>query len=338
MIDISKNLSLLPHNTFGMNVRAQVFAEYDTADDLCALLVHPDVEDRPLLHIGAGSNLLFTHDVEGVVLHSRIGGIRIVAESDETVTVESGSGVVWDDLCAWCVEHGLRGVENLSAIPGECGAAAVQNIGAYGAEIADSLTEVEVVEVATRQRKTLRREDCHYGYRSSLFKEDAHRGEFIVVAIRLQLRRQGKANLRYKQLCEALKGREEASAAEVRAAVTALRDSKLPNPKLVGNAGSFFKNPIVPKTKADELLSVYPFMPQHQVDDKSVKIPAGWLIEQCGWKGRTMGKAGVYEKQSLVLVNRGGASPAEVVALSDAIMRTVNDRFGILIEPEVNIL
>lgn len=321
-----------------MEVAAAIWAEYDTTEDLIALLRHPEVTGQKLLHIGAGSNLLFTRDVEGVVLHSRIKGIRTVAEDEETVTLEVGSGVVWDDLCAWCVEHDLRGVENLSGIPGECGAAAVQNIGAYGMEVADSITQVVTLEVATLQPRTFTREECRYGYRSSFFKEPEHWGRYIVTALRLRLHRHGQANLSYKQLSEALHGNLEASPAEVRRTVIALRDSKLPDPGRIGNAGSFFKNPIVPRAKADELLSVYPFMPTHPVGDKLVKIPAGWLIEQCGWKGRTVGRAGVYEKQSLVLVNRGGAAPEEVVALSDAIIRTVSDRFGITIEPEVNIL
>jgi UDP-N-acetylmuramate dehydrogenase len=338
MFEISKHQSLLSHNTFGMEVAAAIWAEYDTTEDLIALLRHPEVTGQKLLHIGAGSNLLFTRDVEGVVLHSRIEGIRTVAEDEETVTLEVGSGVVWDDLCAWCVEHDLRGVENLSGIPGECGAAAVQNIGAYGMEVADSITQVVTLEVATLQPRTFTREECRYGYRSSFFKEPDHWGRYIVTALRLRLLRHGQANLSYKQLSEALHGNLEASPAEVRRTVIALRDSKLPDPRRIGNAGSFFKNPIVPRAKADELLSVYPFMPTHPVGDKLVKIPAGWLIEQCGWKGRTVGRAGVYEKQSLVLVNRGGAAPEEVVALSDAIIRTVSDRFGITIEPEVNIL
>jgi UDP-N-acetylmuramate dehydrogenase len=321
-----------------MEVSAQVFAEYDTTEDLIALIHHPDVVGQSLLHIGAGSNLLFTHDVEGVVLHSRIGGIRIVDEADGRVTVEVGSGVTWDDCCAWCVERGLRGVENLSAIPGECGAAAVQNIGAYGMEIADSILEVDVVTVPDGERRALTRAECHYGYRSSYFKQAEHWGHFVVTAVRLSLQREGQANLSYRQLHDALQGSVEATPAEVRAAVIALRDAKLPDPKQLGNAGSFFKNPIVPRAKADELLRVYPFMPTHPIDAKTVKIPAGWLIEQCGWKGRNQGRAGVYEKQSLVLVNRGGAEPQEVVALSDAIVRTVRDRYGITIEPEVNIL
>jgi UDP-N-acetylmuramate dehydrogenase len=343
MFDITYHQSLLPHNTFGMEVLAQVFAEYDTPEDLVQALRHPDVAERPLLLIGAGSNLLFTKDFLGAVLHSRIKGINVVdetrsAEGEEWVTVRVGSGVVWDDFCAWTVRNGLRGVENLSGIPGECGAAAVQNIGAYGTEIADCVTEVETVEVSTGQRRTFSREECRYGYRSSFFKEQEQWGHWAVTYVDLRLARHGQANLSYRQLQEALGGRVDATPSEVREAVLALRNGKLPDPKEVGNAGSFFKNPIVPRAKAEELQAVYPFMPTHPVDAKRVKIPAGWLIEQCGWKGRTVGRAGVYEKQSLVLVNRGGAEPQEIVELSKSIVRTVQDRFGITIEPEVNII
>jgi UDP-N-acetylmuramate dehydrogenase len=346
MFEISPHHSLLAHNTFGMEVAAQVFAEYDTPEDLTQVLRHPDVAGLPLLHIGAGSNLLFTRDFAGAVLHSRIGGIAILreaptangAEGADEVTVRVGSGVVWDDFCAWTVEQGLRGVENLAGIPGECGAAAVQNIGAYGTEIADCITEVETVEVSTGQRRTFSHEECRYGYRSSFFKEQEQWGHWAVTYVDLRLARHGQANLSYRQLQEALGGRVDATPSEVREAVLALRNGKLPDPKEVGNAGSFFKNPIVPRAKAEELQAVYPFMPTHPVDAKRVKIPAGWLIEQCGWKGRTVGRAGVYEKQSLVLVNRGGAGPQEIVELSKSIVRTVQDRFGITIEPEVNII
>ncbi len=338
MIELTENQSLLPHNTFGMDVHTAWLAEYDSVDDLIELLQRPAVAGRPLLHIGQGSNLLFTGDYPGVVLHSRIRSIHIVSEEGDLVTVEAGSGTVWDELCAWTVERGLSGLENLSGIPGECGAAAVQNIGAYGAEIADILSEVEVVEVANGRQRTLSQSECRYGYRDSLFKSEEHRGKYIITTIRVTLHRTPQVNLKYKHLADALKEIAHPTPADVRRAVLALRDSKLPDPKQVGNAGSFFKNPVVAHSVTEKLLNVYPFMPVHAVDTRHDKLSAGWLIEQCGWKGRNLGRAGVYERQSLVLVNRGHATPDEVIQLSEAIIRTVNDRYGIRLEPEVNFI
>lgn len=338
MIEISENVSLLPHNTFGINARARFFAEYDTVEDLTELLHHPTLKGEKTLHIGSGSNLLFTGDFDGVILHSRIGGIEIIAENDTEVSVRVGSGVTWDEVCRRAIDHQLYGLENLSGIPGECGAAAVQNIGAYGAEIADCIREVHTLEAATGQPRTFNRSECRYGYRHSIFKSEGGRGKYIITSVQLTLGRQEKYNLEYSSLKEALKGVTDLSLQKVRDTVLAIRNAKLPDPKQIGNAGSFFKNPVVTRRQLEELRNVYPFMPFHAIDAKQVKIPAAWLIEQCGWKGRNVGGAGVYEKQCLVLVNRKQALPQEVLQLKAAIVRTVQERFGITIEPEVNII
>lgn len=338
MIEISESVSLLPHNTFGINASAKFFAEYDTVEDLTELLQHPTLEGQRLLHIGSGSNLLFTKDFDGVILHSRIGGIEIITDNETEVSIGVGSGVSWDEVCRWAIDRQLYGLENLSGIPGECGAAAVQNIGAYGAEIADIIQEVHTIETATGKPKVFSKTECRYGYRSSFFKSEAGRGKYIVTSVRLALSRQEKYNLDYGNLKEQLKGAGELSLQKVRDAVIAIRNAKLPDPKQLGNAGSFFKNPIITRRQLEELKNVYPFMPFYDVDAKTVKIPAAWLIEQCGWKGRSIGGATVYDKQCLVLVNRKQALPQEILQLKEAIVRTVQGRFGIKIEPEVNII
>ncbi len=338
MIEISENVSLLPHNTFGINASAKFFAEYDTVEDLAALLHHPTLEGKKSLHIGSGSNLLFTGDFDGVILHSRIGGIEIIAESENEVSISVGSGVLWDEVCRWAVDRQLYGLENLSGIPGECGAAAVQNIGAYGAEIADVIREVHTLETASGTPKIFNRNECRYGYRSSFFKSESGRGKYIVTSVQLALSRMEKYNLEYGDLKQALKGAGELSLQTVRHAVIAVRNAKLPDPEQIGNAGSFFKNPIISRRQLEGLKNVYPFMPFYEIDAKQVKIPAAWLIEQCGWKGRNIGGAGVYEKQCLVLVNRKQALPQEILQLKEAIVRTVQERFEITIEPEVNII
>lgn len=338
MIDISRDYSLLPHNTFGIDVKTKIWVEYDTEDDLKELLQQPFMQEQPLLHVGMGSNLLFTQDYDGVILHSRIGGIEIINEDGNNVEVQIGSGVVWDDFCQWAINQGLYGTENLSGIPGECGAAAVQNIGAYGREVSDIIKKVKAIDTKTGKERFFAHKECSYAYRSSIFKTSREYNRYIVTQVIIQLQREGSLHLDYGNLHEALKEKAHPTMSDVREAVIAIRNSKLPDPKILGNAGSFFINPIVKRSKIDELLSVYPFMPHYIIDKNLGKIPAGWLIEQCGWKGRTIGGAGVYEKQCLVLVNRGNASPEDIINLSKAIVRTIDERFGIVISPEVNFI
>ena len=336
MIHRYTDYSLLPHNTFGMDVKAAFFVEYTSVDDLQTVLAErrrADAEDR-LLPIGGGSNLLFGGDFSGTVLHSAIRGMMPVAEDDSHVWVKVGAGEVWDDFVAHCVDRGWYGAENLSAIPGEVGASAVQNIGAYGAEVKDLITEVEVVEVATGALRLIPAADCWYAYRQSIFKNE-WKGRFIVTHVTYRLGKQPDFRLDYGNLRTELEGKPLTLAA-VREAVRRIRDSKLPDPRKQGNAGSFFMNPVVERPCFERIRADYPSMPFYEVDADHVKIPAGWMIDQCGWKGRALGRAGVHDRQALVLVNRGGATGAEVMALAEAVRRDVKEKFGVEIHPEVN--
>lgn len=336
MIHQYTDYSLLPHNTFGMDVKAASFIEYTSEDDLLRLL---DERRRmqaadPLLPIGGGSNLLFSGDFCGTVLHSAIRGIDVVREDDRFVWVKVGAGEVWDDFVACCVSRGWYGAENLSAIPGEVGASAVQNIGAYGAEVKDLITEVEAVEVSTSEVVHIQADECRYAYRQSIFKND-WKGRFIITYVTYRLGKSPEFHIDYGNLRAELEGKP-LTLSTVREAVRRIRDSKLPDPRKQGNAGSFFMNPVVERSHFEQLRALYPSMPFYEVDAAHVKIPAGWMIDQCGWKGRSLGRAGVHDKQALVLVNRGGATGAEVMALAKAVQADVKARFGIDIHPEVN--
>ena len=355
MIDL-RNYNLLKHNTFGIDASCNRFIEFSSVSELLAVCRHLTEEDCPLLLLGGGSNLLLTGDFHGTVLHSAIKGVEKVSEEDGTVLVRAGSGEVWDDFVAYCVAQGWHGLENLSLIPGEVGASAVQNIGAYGVEAKDFIECVEAVEIATGRRVTLENEECGYAYRQSRFKQD-WRNRFVVTHVVYRLSTTFVPRLDYGNLRQSLTPapspveRGESSfdskssltgglvgASTVRQAIIDIRQSKLPDPKDLGNAGSFFVNPVVSGEKYRELAAKYPDMPHFDAGGERVKIPAGWLIEQCGWKGRSLGRAGVYEKQALVLVNRGGATGREIVSLCEAIQHDVREKFGIKIQTEVNIV
>lgn len=324
---------LLAHNTFGMDVRARHFVEYGSVDELRAFLAAHQGER--MFHIGAGSNLLFTGDFDGYVLHSGIDFREVQREDDAHVFMRVGAGVVWDDFCAAMCAANLGGTENLSYIPGEVGASAVQNIGAYGAEAADIIAQVETIETATSHSRTFDNAECGYGYRQSVFKGEL-KGQYIVTAVVFRLAKQPTLRLDYGNLHDTLAHIGRPTVNDVRQAVIGIRRQKLPEPSELGSAGSFFKNPVVPKAQADELLARYADMPHYAVGDGETKIPAAWLIEQCGWKGRTLGGAAVYEKQPLVLVNKNHATPADVQNLARQITESIERRFGIAIEPEVN--
>lgn len=342
MIDL-RNYNLLKHNTFDIDASCNRFIEFSSVSELLAVCRHLTEEDCPLLLLGGGSNLLLTGDFHGTVLHSAIKGVEKVSEEDGTVLVRAGSGEVWDDFVAYCVAQGWHGLENLSLIPGEVGASAVQNIGAYGVEAKDFIECVEAVEIATGRRVTLENEECGYAYRQSRFKQD-WRNRFVVTHVVYRLSTTFVPQLDYGNLYKVLSSKEigagsrEVSALAVRNAIIQIRREKLPDPKDLGNAGSFFVNPVVSGEKYRELAAKYPDMPHFDAGGERVKIPAGWLIEQCGWKGRSLGRAGVYEKQALVLVNRGGATGREIVGLCEAIQHDVREKFGIKIQTEVNIV
>ena len=333
--------SLKSLHTFGMDVRTAHFVEYTSVDELEALLVRmqSEWETLPWLHMGGGSNLLFTSDYyQGVILHSAIKGWQVVDEDEECVHLRVGAGVVWDELVAYTVAQGWGGMENLSLIPGEVGASAVQNIGAYGMEAKDLIETVDTIEIATGTSRTFACEECGYAYRQSVFKSEL-KGKFVVTHVTYRLQKNPVFHLDYGNIrAELERMGGEVSLESVRRAVISIRESKLPDPKVTGNAGSFFMNPVVPRGVMEHIRQDYPHMPFYEVDAEHVKIPAGWMIEQCGWRGRAMGRAAVHDKQALVLVNLGGATGDEVMALSDAVRSDVKEKFGIDIHPEVNFI
>lgn len=332
MVD-KHNYSLLPHNTFGIEAKCCRFMEYSSVEE--AQQIARQLEE-PYLLIGAGSNLLLTRDFDGTVVHSVVKGI----ENQSNGRVRCGSGETWDEVVAWCVGHGLYGAENLSLIPGEVGASAVQNIGAYGAEIKDLIETVEAVEIGTGRLCTFSREECQYGYRDSRFKHE-WKNKYLITYVVYRLSDDGNhLSTEYGNIRSELdrRGILSPTAAQLRQVVIDIRNAKLPDPKVTGNAGSFFMNPIVERQKFEQLLAEYPDMPHYYIDADHEKIPAGWMIDQCGWKGRSLGRAGVHDLQALVLVNRGGATGQDIVDLCETIRRDVRERFGIDIHPEVNIV
>ena len=337
-----RNYSLKAHNTFGIDTKCSRFIEFEDEDEAIEVARILRESATPYIIIGGGSNLLLTKDFDGIVVRSQLMGIVLVsreAQPTGTVSVNCGSGEVWDDVVAYCVKQGWYGMENLSLIPGDVGASAVQNIGAYGVEAKDLIVSVEAVEIATGQMVIISGKDCGYGYRQSKFKQE-WKNRYLITRVTYQLSTSFQPHLDYGNIRQELerKGITEPTAQQVRDIIIDIRNAKLPDPKVMGNAGSFFMNPIVTRQKYENLAALYPDMPHYNVDARHEKIPAGWMIEQCGWKGKSLGRAGVHNKQALVLVNRGGATGAEIVALSDAIRQDVQEKFDIDIHPEVNIV
>lgn len=333
-----KDYSLAAHNTFGIDAKCRRFIEFDDVDELKSVLGNCGNVAGPKLVIGGGSNLLLTGDYAGTVFHSAIKGFTYETVTDG-VLLRCGSGETWDDIVDMCVENGWHGMENLSLIPGEVGASAVQNIGAYGVEAKDLIYKVEAVEISTGRMFEFSNADCCYSYRHSRFKTD-WRNRFIITHVTYRLSTVYKPCLDYGNIRGELarKGISEPTARQLRDIIIDIRNAKLPDPKTEGNAGSFFMNAVVPRSKYKEIAAMYPGMPHYTVDEDHEKIPAGWMIDVCGWKGRTLGRAGVHDKQALVLVNRGGATGNDIVTLCEAIRRDVRDKFGIEIHPEVNIV
>ena len=328
---IRDNCSLADRNTFGMDVRADRLIDWATTDELKNAL--PDIE-KPVLMIGGGSNLLFMGDFKGTVLHSTITSIDIIDSTDDLVYVKVGAGVVWDDFVAWCTINGFWGVENLSAIPGEVGASAVQNIGAYGAEAKDVIDTVQTICLADGTERDFSNAECRYGYRQSIFKNEL-KGQYAVAYVIYALSKVPQPKLGYGALEQEVERLGGPTLANIRQAVISIRDSKLPDPKVLGNAGSFFMNPVVTEQEFNIIRSNYPDVPSYPAPG-GIKVPAGWLIEKTGWKGRSLGPAAVYDKQALVLVNKGGATGADVRHLADTIIADVKRKFGITLSTEVN--
>jgi UDP-N-acetylmuramate dehydrogenase len=345
MIHIQQHTSLQSFNTFGVDVEADYFARFQSEEELIALLSSPEVSvdlssdyahQKKILLLGAGSNILLTKHVEGIVLKNEIGGIDIVHEDEDYVYVKAGAGVVWHEFVLYCVEHNLGGVENLSLIPGTVGATPIQNIGAYGVELKDTFHALRALDIETNEWVNFSSHDCAFGYRSSIFKT-ALKGRVIIASVTFKLTKKHQLHLAYGAIKErlTLMGIEDPSIKDVSDAVIAIRQSKLPDPRKIGNAGSFFKNPLVSAEVVEHLTQTFPDLVSNKSGD-GYKLAAGWLIEKAGWKGYREGHVGCYEKQALVLVNYGGASGAEIVALSQKIQQSVLDTFGILLEPEVN--
>lgn len=332
------DFNLKEHNTFGIDVKCRRFIEFESVDELLQIVNSLTDADKPLLVLGGGSNMLFTADYEGTVLHSAIKG-HVAVQTDEGIMLRCGSGEVWDDIVSLCVSNRMYGAENLSLIPGDVGASAVQNIGAYGAEAKDIILKVEAVDLQTGKMCEFTNEECEYAYRKSKFKGE-WRNRFVITYVTYQLSEVFCPCLDYGNIRAELEKRniKVPTAEQLRNVIIDIRNEKLPDPKVEGNAGSFFMNPVVPKAKYEELVARFGNVPHYSVDDNNEKIPAGWMIDQCGWKGRSLGKAGVHSRQALVLVNRGGAEGKDIVALCDAIKRDVKDKFGIDIVPEVNII
>lgn len=329
-----RNYNLLQHNTFGIDARCSRFLEYQDVEEAQQVAQVLRESAEHYIIIGGGSNLLLTKDFEGIVVRSAIKGI-----SQNLSEITCGSGEVFDDVVDWCVAHQLYGAENLSLIPGDVGASAVQNIGAYGVEACQLIDTIEAVEIATGERKTIQAAACDYGYRQSRFKHE-WKDKYLITHVTYRLSTVFEPRLDYGNIRAELerKGISEPTARQLRETIIEIRNAKLPDPKVQGNAGSFFMNPVVNRAKFEALLAQYPQMPHYYINEEHEKIPAGWMIDQCGWKGKSLGRAGVHDKQALVLVNRGGATGSEVVALCRQIQRDVKERFDIEIFPEVNII
>lgn len=338
MIKKYTNHSLLPYNTFGMDVQAALFVEYDSAEDLADFLTEQRHENTPLLSIGGGSNLLFTADYPGTVLHATIKGFEVISETSDWVEIRVGAGEVWDDFVAYTIRNGWYGAENLSLIPGEVGASAVQNIGAYGVEVKDLIIRVETIQTATGEKRFFSNDECHYAYRSSIFKHEL-KGQYIVTHVIYRLSKQASFHLDYGNIrTELEKEGCTLTLSNLRNVIIRIRNSKLPDPKTMGNAGSFFMNPVIPRQQFEQLQQTYPDMPHYTAGENLIKIPAGWMIDQCGWKGKSLGPVAVYDKQALVLVNTGEATGKDVICLANEIILSVKNKFGITIHPEVNFI
>ncbi len=334
-LDIRQEQSLRALNTFGIDAKAAAYLRVTGLDDLRAVRADPALTSMRRLVLGGGSNILLTRDFDGLVLHMANLGIAITGEDESHVFVTAQAGENWHGFVQWTLEQGLPGLENLSLIPGSVGASPIQNIGAYGSEVADCFHSLRAFDLASGELLTLAKQDCAFGYRDSVFKH-ALRDRAVIVEVTFVLPRRWQPNLRYAELAAeiAARGIATPNAKDISDAVIAIRSRKLPDPAKIGNAGSFFKNPVVNAGQHDALLAQHPALVSYPQADGSCKLAAGWLIDQCGWKGKAMGAAGVHEKQALVLVNRGGASGAEVLALAKAIREDVFARYGVQLEPE----
>ncbi len=327
-------MQLRDKHTFHIEAKTRFWADFESVEELSNILKDKRFIDYPKLSIGGGSNLLFTKDYPGLLLHSMLHSIELTECVNGTVLIRVGSGIRWDDLVEYAVEHGLSGLENLSGIPGEVGASPVQNIGAYGSEAKDSIVLVEAMNLETLELETFSNADCRFGYRDSVFKREL-KNRFIVCYVTFSLSKIFTPNIKYGDLNAHMEKTGGISLKNVRNAILEIRDSKLPDPKTIGNAGSFFMNPEIPLLQFEALKIKFPDMPFWPLGEDRVKISAAWCIDQAGWKGKKLGNAAVHDKQALVLVNPGNAVAADIIKLSDQIIEDVKARFGIQLQPEV---
>lgn len=335
---IQSNVNLLPFNTFGIGVSAKLFARFKNLDELKTILEINTNED--LLILGGGSNVLFTKDFDGMVLKNEIKGFEITQQDDNHVIVRAGAGENWHEFVLKCIDHNFCGIENLSLIPGSVGASPMQNIGAYGVEIKDVFEKLTAYHIPSGEVHEFNHQECEFGYRESVFKRK-FRGQYIILNVSFKLSKKSEINSSYGAIESELKriGILNPSIKDISNAVITIRTSKLPDPKKIGNAGSFFKNPVVPKNILLEIQKTYQDVPYYNTDSlENVKIPAGWLIEKAGWKGKTFENYGVHKLQALVLVNYGNASGDSILALSSDIINDIQKKFGVTLEREVNIL
>jgi UDP-N-acetylmuramate dehydrogenase len=341
MLNIRSHVSLKPYNTFGIDADARYWVDINTKEDLQTLLQLTEFINTPKLILGGGSNVLLRRNFDGLVVKINIQGIDVIREDNTHIYLRAGAGVTWHELVQFCVNHGYAGLENLSLIPGTVGAAPMQNIGAYGVELEQVFESLTAIDIATGDQRTFNHADCAFGYRESVFKREL-KSQYIITAVTFQLNKQPIFHTRYGAIQETLTemgiSEENLSIKAISEAVIRIRRSKLPDPAQIGNAGSFFKNPEISKIQFDELHATYPTMPGYPIGDNLVKIPAGWLIEQAGWKGYRSGDAGVHAKQALVLVNYGNATGDEILALAQQVQASVAEKFGVTISPEVNVI
>lgn len=334
-----ENISLKPFNTFGIDVKTKFLVRVSSVEELKSIYQDARFTQERKMIIGGGSNILFQFDFNGLIIKNEMKGIEILREDEESVEVKVGAGEIWHEFVMHCIKHGWAGIENLSLIPGCVGAAPMQNIGAYGVEVKDLITEVQTLRISDLSIQSFSNEKCQFGYRESIFKNH-EKDKHAILSVVFKLNKKPNFKISYGAIEEELKKDPETpiSIRKISDAVIRIRQSKLPDPKLIGNAGSFFKNPEIPKEKAEQLKSAFPNLVFYPVNEKTVKLAAGWLIEQAGWKGYTEGDFGVHKKQALVLVNYGHAKGNEIVELSEKIIQDVKSKYGIVLEREVNLV
>ncbi|HQK71717.1 MAG TPA: UDP-N-acetylmuramate dehydrogenase [Bacteroidales bacterium] len=334
---VARNVSLKSFNTFGLAYMADYLITVKSESEILQFLNSDFNSIRPLLIIGSGSNILFVNDFHGIILHPDIKNIYVEEENSDRVIVSAGAGIKWDEFVEWAINKNLGGLENLSYIPGTVGATPVQNIGAYGVEVKDYIYAVRAVSLMDGSVRIFSNNECNFRYRDSIFKNEL-KGKYVITRVFYELQKNWTPNLSYGQLKEEVHKSGEVTLKSIRQAVIRVRKSKLPEPEILGNAGSFFKNPVVDAEAAELLKNKYPSIPIYPLSDGKVKISAAWLIDRCGWKGNKYGDAGVYKKQALVIVNYGKATGEEILRLSEMIQKSVYEKFGIMLEREVEVI